>query len=275
MGRKPVVSLEDRVPQLKQRRRKKANRRLLVVVLLFIGVILIVLYLQSPLGKIQTISVSGTKWLTDEEIIEASGVKTGDSYWSTNSESVEKKISKHLDVEAVNISKKFPTTFTIEIDEYDQIAYVSKDQQFIPVLENGASAKPVEPSELPSDAPMLFGFTAPKMLTEMSTALASLPPEVQQSISEVYLTPSETDKDHITVYMNDGFEVSALINTFAEKMAHYPSIVSQLDKDIKGVIDLEVGSYFRAYNNPSDDLPAEEPVDGEVIEGEADVEAEG
>ncbi|TDL35120.1 FtsQ-type POTRA domain-containing protein [Jeotgalibacillus sp. S-D1] len=274
MGRKPVVSLEDRVPQLKQRRRKKANRRLLAVVLLFIGVILVVLYLQSPFSKIQTISVSGSQWLSEEEIIAASGVKTGDSYWSTNNKSVEENISDKLDVEAVTISKKFPTTFKIEIDEYDQIAYVAKEQQFIPVLENGASAKPIEPHELSSDAPMLFGFTAKSMLTEMSTALASLPPEVQQSISEVYLTPSETDKDHITVYMNDGFEVSALINTFAEKMTHYPSIVSQLDKDVKGVIDLEVGSYFRAYNS-SDEMSEEEPAEGEEPEGVEDVETEG
>ncbi|WP_337999011.1 hypothetical protein [Bacillus methanolicus] len=48
--------------------------------------------------------------------------------------------------------------------------------------------------------------------------------------------------------MNDGFEVNATLRGFAEKMAHYPSIVSQLDPDKKGVIDLEVGSYFKAYD---------------------------
>jgi cell division protein FtsQ len=58
--------------------------------------------------------------------------------------------------------------------------------------------------------------------------------------------------------MNDGFEVSASIKSFSGKMAHYPSIISQLDPNKKGIIDLEVGSFFKAY----------EP----VIKGEVPVE---
>ena len=67
------------------------------------------------------------------------------------------------------------------------------------------------------------------------------------SISEIHYTPKKTDHYHISLFMNDGFEVSATLRSFSEKMAHYPSIISQLDPNKKGIIDLEVGSYFKAF----------------------------
>ena len=100
---------------------------------------------------------------------------------------------------------------------------------------------------IPVDAPLLRGFEEDKVLLKMVKELGELPKEVQHLISEINLVPKETDQYHLTLFMNDGFEVSATIRSFSEKMVHYPSIVSQLDPSVKGVIDLEVGSYFRAY----------------------------
>ncbi|MGD7043597.1 cell division protein FtsQ/DivIB [Jeotgalibacillus proteolyticus] len=266
MGRKPVVSLEDRVPQLKQRRRKKANRRMLAVVMLFVFIILIILYFQSSFSKVQHFSIEGTEWHSDEKVIEATGVKIGDSYWTTDAEAVEESLLAQLEVESAEVTKKFPTTFNININEYDQVAFIQQDQQFVPVLENGALMDAVPSNELPGHAPLLFGFTSDSLLKEMAAALAKLPAEVQQSVSEVHLTPDDTDAGHISVYMNDGFEVSAIIDTFAEKMEHYPSIITQLDPDVKGIIDLEVGSYFRAYDTSYEEAESAEGEEAEAAE---------
>ena len=81
----------------------------------------------------------------------------------------------------------------------------------------------------------------------MIAALEELPEVVMNSISEIHSQPIKTDRYLIKLYMNDGYEVNASLRTFSDKMAHYPSIVSQLDPSKKGVIDLEVGSYFKAY----------------------------
>ncbi|KIL44797.1 hypothetical protein KP78_23410 [Jeotgalibacillus soli] len=247
MGRQPVVSLEDRVPQLKERRKKRANRRLIFVVLLFVLLILIILYFQSPYSKIQTIEVEGSNLMQSNVIIDSSRINEGDSYWGTDANRAEESIMNLSEVKKAVVEKKFPTTLMIQIEEYKQVAYIRHDQQFIPLLENGASSLPVAANEISAHAPLLIGFPPEGMLENMTKQLAELPSEVQESISEIHYTPTETDQSHITAYMNDGFEVSALISTFADKMVHYPSIVSQLDPDVKGVIDLEVGSYFRAY----------------------------
>ena len=52
-GKKKVVSIEDRIPKLKQQRRKKANRRLILLLLLFFIFIAFILYFQSPLSHVQ------------------------------------------------------------------------------------------------------------------------------------------------------------------------------------------------------------------------------
>ena len=75
-------------------------------------------------------------------------------------------------------------------------------------------------------------------LIEMIESLELLPSKVLNSISEIHHDPKKSDAYHITFFMNDGNEVSATIRTFAEKMAYYPSILSQLDPDQKGVINL-------------------------------------
>ena len=52
----------------------------------------------------------------------------------------------------------------------------------------------------------------------------------------------------LTVFMDDGYEVRAMISTFAEKMAYYPEITAQLHDHEKGVIDMEVGTFFTPFS---------------------------
>ena len=62
--------------------------------------------------------------------------------------------------------------------------------------------------------------------------------------------------------MDDGFEVRAVIPTFSERMEYYPEITAQLNGLEKGVIDMEVGTYFTPYSEMYG--PSEE--DEEVVE---------
>ena len=67
-------------------------------------------------------------------------------------------------------------------------------------------------------------------------------------ISEIILDGTAEEQDSITVYMDDGFEVRAIISTFAEKMDYYPEITAQLKGYEKGVIDMEVGTFFTPFS---------------------------
>lgn len=129
------------------------------------------------------------------------------------------------------------------------MAYLSNNGKYAPILENGTVLEELATGEIPVYAPVLIGFKEGKALKLLLEELDKLPVEIQNAISEIHYAPTKTDAYHIVMFMNDGFEVNATSRTLFEKMIHYPSIVSQLDPKVKGVIDLEVGSYFKAYKN--------------------------
>ncbi len=246
MKKENVVSIEDRIPKLKQHRKKKANRRLFFLLTLFLILILSVVYFQSPLSHVKKVEVTGNELIPDEKVLAAGGISTGTSVWGVNKNSVAAKLKKLPGVKKAEVRLTFPNTYVISIQEHDKKAYLSRDSRYYVILENGKILDKGTDA-MPVDAPLLRGFKEDKVLERMMKELGKLPSEIQQMISEINLTPKDTDQYHVTLYMNDGFEVSATIRTFSEKMIHYPSIASQLDPSRKGVIDLEVGSFFKAY----------------------------
>ncbi len=242
-----VVSLEDRIPKLKQQRRKKANKRLVFLLLLFFTLISFIIYFQSPLSHINKIEVNGSTTYSHEELISMSGLSEKINIWKVNEKAIKSKLEDLPEIKSSSIKVNLPNTVKITINEYKRIAYIMKDKSYLPVLENGKVLKKNKTAEIPATAPILIGFSEGNELNGMINELEVLPEVVLNSISEIHHTPKKTDTYHLTLYMNDGFEVSATVNSFSEKMSHYPSIISQLDPNKKGIIDLEVGSYFKAY----------------------------
>jgi cell division protein FtsQ len=238
-----IVSIEDRIPILKQQRKKKANRRLIMLLLIFFLLIAFIIYFQSPLSQVKGISVSGNRAYTEKEITETANITKSTSVWKVKGKAVEGKLTELPEIKKAHVQLKLPNTVSIQIEEYKRIAYISKGKLFLPVLENGEVLDEKKSSDLPLNAPVLYSFSEGEKLNEMIKSLEKLPPEVLNSISEIHHSPKKTD----------AYEVSATIKTFAEKMSHYPSILSQLNPDQRGIINLEVGSYFKAYEKSEGD----------------------
>ncbi|MGM9928950.1 MAG: cell division protein FtsQ/DivIB [Bacillus sp. (in: firmicutes)] len=244
-----VVSLEDRIPKLKQRRKKKANRRAIMLLAFFFILLVLVLYFLSPLSDIKQIKVSGNKYLSDEIIIKTSNIKLDTNIWKLDKDQISEELKTLSEIDAVSISREFPNTVVISVDEYNRLGYLVKGKDYHPIVSNGKILGALEGSEIPVNAPVLQGFEEGKALQAVIDALEELPDEINNVISEIHYTPTDTDEYHIVLFMNDGFEVSANSKTLAEKLVYYPSIVSQLEEGVKGVIDLEVGSFFREYES--------------------------
>jgi cell division protein FtsQ len=243
-----ILTLEDRIPKLREQRRQKANRRLIFYVSVFFLLIIGILYLQSPLSHIKTIKVNGNIHVSDEEIIELSAVTNRTSFWNLDNEKIVSKIKENKQIKDIIMERKFPNTVIFTVAEMKRVAYAINDGHYFPILEDGSVLKSSESTTFPSDAPILMNWKAGSELQEMSAELAKLSPAIVNSISEVHHTPQDSDPLHITLYMNDGHEVSATVDGFAKKMSAYPSIVSQLGEELKGVIHMEVAYYFESYN---------------------------
>lgn len=250
MEKQNVVSLEDRIPKLKQRRKKKANRRAIALLSVFFLLLIFVLYFLSPLSNVNKINVQGNVYTTENIIVDTSGLSTDTTIWKVNKEKIKKRLEKLPEIKSADISIILPNTVQIKIEEHKRLAYMVSGSVYLPILSNGKVMEAMEEGIVPIHAPLIIDFSEGKELDSLISALEKLPEEINNAISEIHYDPSDTVQYRVKLYMNDGFEVSANSRTLADKLVHYPAIVSQLDSNVKGVIDLEVGSYFRAYESP-------------------------
>jgi len=253
-----IVSIEDRIPKLKQQRKKKANKRLIFLLMLFFLLIGCIIYFQSPLSNVKETIVTGNILYTEGEIEEISGISSSTNIWTIKKDKIEEKLNALPEIKSSSVSLKLPNKVNIEVEEYKRIAYMVSGNKYIPILESGTELEGRSSESTPYDAPLIMDFDNDKALEKTVKELKKLPAGVYNAISEIHYTPKKTDSYHINVFMNDGFEVAASLSTFAEKMEHYPSIISQLNPKKKGVIDLEVGSYFKEYGSSEGEENSEE-----------------
>lgn len=243
MEKKNVVSIEDRIPKLKEARKKKANRRLLFYLSIFFFLISMIVYLQSPLSHIKNIEVIGSEIVLEQDIINLSGLQSGTNIWLINKQTVTESIKDHPMISDIEVERKLPQTVQLKVKEQNVIGFVKSDLEFHPVLENGMI---VTTSNLlnKGDGPLLINFKDEQYLQRMAVELSKIPVDIFNLISEISWEPTEKNKYKILLYMNDGFIVDATIRNFSSKMTSYPSIVSQLDPDEKGIVHMGVGTYF-------------------------------
>ncbi|HLR59355.1 MAG TPA: FtsQ-type POTRA domain-containing protein [Pseudogracilibacillus sp.] len=244
MKEKKIVSIENRIPKLKQARKQKANRRLVFYLSIFLILISIIVYLQSPLSNIKEIKITGNTIISDEAIIDKVGLNKDTKIWTINSKKLNKKLKKNPIIKSVNVKRKLPSTILIKVNEYKVVGYVVTKEINKAVLENGTIVESEEDAFDLSTAPFLYEFKDKEVLNRMTKELNELPEYIFDLISEVRWTPSKNNEYKIEMYMVDGFIVNTTIRNFSENMKVYPSIVSQLDSKDEGIIHVGEGSYF-------------------------------
>lgn len=251
-NKKSEYSLEDKLPKLKEKRRRKMQQRLSLLLLLFSFAILVVVYFISPLSKIEKITVNGASEVTDQAVIDASQIKSGESLWQTFFQKNEKEtlVKKQLSqVKSMNVKFDSINSYELVITEYKTVAYLEKNDTYYNILENGKIVNESRKISI-GNQPIFINFKEGKVLNEMIKQYRLLKENIHNSISEIEYTPSKTDPYLIKLYMNDGNQVVASITSFAGKMAYYPDIVQNIGEE-KGTINIEIGIYFLPFEPDS------------------------
>lgn len=244
--KKNVVSIEDRIPKLKEARRKKANRRLVFYMTIFFLLISIIVYLQSPLSEVKTVTVYGNSFISDEEIIQTSGFDEKMNIWAIDFAEIEGKLEENPVIAEADVKRKLPSSVDITVLEKDIVGFMEKETQYYPVLESGEVLSAVGYETFTGEAPLLVGFSEDE-LTAIATELSNLSNDLLDLISEVHPDEDGVHQHSLLLYMNDGFIVKGTIRDIVEGMTVYPSVVSQLEPDVKGIIHMGVGVYFEAF----------------------------
>lgn len=242
-----VVDIEQHIPEVGKKRRRRANKRVLGLLTVAFLIVVGIVYFQTPLSKVARFEVSGAQLLKPEQYVIDSGVIIGDSLWGFRAKDVAKTLEKNEVVNEVTVKRKWDRTVQFYIKEWKAIAYVEKKETFELLLSNGHMLK--RPSiDTSRKLPILSNFhKKDKALKKVARQLEQMSPSIYELISEINYYPEEAD-DKITIYMDDGNEVRALLFDFPEKLKYYPEMIAQLDTDEKGVLDIEVGAFFTPYS---------------------------
>lgn len=258
-----VIDIEERIPSMRKKRRRKTNRKFIFILAVFVLALLVLLYFQSSFSRINKITVNGATLHEAAFYAEESGLVEDGMLWNFSAKDVGKLLEEIDSVQSASVSRKWIQDVEIDIVEWKTVAYIENEGRYKALLESGELFS--KELTVPEDkAPILNGFTDDKSKERVIAQLIAMEKDVYPLISEIIFTGTKTNPSNITAYMDDGYEVRAVIPTFAEKMEYYSDITAQLTNHEKGVIDIEVGTFFTPYSKVYG--LGEEEMDDEKIE---------
>ena len=221
---------------------QKARRRAYPVLVVAGAVLLISLFLVTPISKQKTVRVSGTS-TTSDAVLTASGIKSSDYFFSLifNHSAYEKSILKNDKmVKEAKIVYHFPNKFTIKVKEYDIVAYAQTDDGYQPILENGTRLDVVGASELP-DTFLTINLSSESDIQKLIKAFSKLDKDLVSQIQIVSSANSSTTADLLLLEMHDGNTVRVPLSEIVEKLPYYTKIKGNLTET--SIVDMEVGIY--------------------------------
>jgi len=120
-----VVSLEEKRKAGKRRRRVGSIRWVFIVLLLLAAIGGGYALANSPLFEVAEFRVTGVETLDAEQVVELSGIETGDSMFAINFGYSALKIESNIWVDSAKVSRSFPNKINIEIVEKKAIAAIA------------------------------------------------------------------------------------------------------------------------------------------------------
>ena len=271
---KKVIDITDRVPAMKMQRRKRTNTKFILLTSIFVLIIGLLLYFQTSYSDIKTIDIAGAEIVDESFYLKQTTLNKNDSMWSFKIADVEKAIEANDWVKSVQVKREFINRVTVNVEEWQKVAYLSKDGIFYPMLENGVIFEKTS-EMIPIDAPIFMKFDDEALRKKLLKELAKLDLKVLALISQINAVPTDSDPYAIKLFMNDGYEVRADINSLASRLNYYPSIIAQIESEEayeKGIIDIEVGTYYRPFSDEYAIESLEEADEAEVEGVESDEE---
>ena len=223
--------------KIKLRRRKLNIQRItiMIIILIIIG-ILFSIFINLP---VKNIEVEGNSYLSDNAIIELSGVEMTDSFHRILSGNLRENISKEATIINVNIKKKLLSRkIIITIVEDKIILFNSNDQK---LLTKDNSIDYDKKYDLGS-TPVLLNFTPDNILSLLTEELSLIDNSIQLKISEIKYDPIDVDDKRFLLSMRDGNYVYINIDKF-KNLNSYDEIYVILENK-NGILYLDSGEYF-------------------------------
>ncbi|GGE22495.1 hypothetical protein GCM10011571_25720 [Marinithermofilum abyssi] len=216
--------MEQRVPPFRPsvHRRKSPSPLAAVLILLFFSGVCVLLFLQSPLGKIHRIEVTGNRMVPDKEVLKTARLSQGTSFFQWNGNQAAEWLQSKPEISKVTVDKVFPGTVRFHIQEEMRVALWDQQGRLYPVLGDGTVMRN-RPWNGLVDRPVMSGWNSGHMDRTLAQELAKLPSEVMADISEIRPGYDRTYRDLVKVYTRHNHLVRLRAGELSEKMKLYPA----------------------------------------------------
>ena len=201
------------------------------------------IYLLTPLSTLKHIEVTGTVQTTADQVKEASGIQDSDYTISLllNKDKHAEMVKSDRWIESAKIVYQFPVHFTIEVKEFEIVAYSVSGDNYYPILSSGSiESTAVNAANLPEKYISVL-FNDEEQIKTLISQLNDVSPEIKQEIQKIELAPSKATSDLLKITMYDSNEILVPLSELGKKLPYYSKIKPQLT--VPSGIDMEVGIY--------------------------------
>lgn len=233
------------------RRRRRGRFRFLYKLLSMLAICAVIVLALTMFFKVNTIKISGENRYTQQEILNASGVKTGDNLFLLNKYEIANKLLEKLPyIEEVRINRTLPSTLLIDVTECDFTLAVTQNGTVWLVSAGGKIVDSCT-SDQTKKLPVIDGCQllapsvgskiafATKYKTQQASLLALLAAledaALTQQVNAIHLG-STTE---LTMEFAGRFKVKFLYGAdYAYKLRNLTAVINALESNQTGTIDL-------------------------------------
>ena len=225
---------EEKEEQIVKHRKIKFANILVVLLLFYIIGYFIYRILVAPINNIYIVN---NKYLSDQEIIDISGIRNYPSFILTTSFSIKNKLMKNSLINDVKVTKKIGNVIEINVEEYEPLfIYDNKILLSSGNTIDGDYNLPVIKNKINDD-----------ILDKLISKYQNVENEIRLLISEIEYVPNDIDKERFLITMNDGNYVYITLYKI-NSLNEYVKIVSSLNTNKKGILYLDSGNYFEVFD---------------------------
>ena len=201
------------------------------------------IYLLTPFATLKQIEVTGTVQTNAEQIKEASGIRDSDYTISLilNKDKHAEMVKSNHWIESAKITYQFPVHFTIEVKEFEIVAYSVSGDSYYPILSSGSIESTAVSSDNLPEKYISVLFNDEEQIKTLISQLNEVSPEIKQEIEKIELAPSKVTSDLLKITMYDTDEILVPLSELGKKLPYYSKIKPQLT--VPSGIDMEVGIY--------------------------------
>ena len=206
-------------------------------------VLLLSIYLLTPLSTLKHIEVKGNVQTQADDIKQVSGIQDSDYTLSLllNKDKHAEQIKSNHWIESAKIDYKFPTNFTIEVKEFEIVGYYVTGEDHYPILSSGTiDSSPVNLLNLP-ETYLTVTFNDEQQVKDLIAGLSSISEDIKSQIQKIELSPSKATADLLKITMLDTDEILVPLSELSKKLPYYSKIKPQLAEP--SFIDMEAGIY--------------------------------